>query len=647
MQNHTQTSGFVARWFGPVRASLARRISLWVILCVVGVLVASISIGNFLIKKSVKLEESIKANGILHIVGQHLDTELISVEVAVRNHIVDIKENLDNPEALYRITQRVLEDNPGIVGSAIAFSPNFFPEKGQWFAPYAYREDKTIKTKQLGSADYNYHEMEWYQTADSLKRDYWSEPYFDKGGGEGLMTTYSCPLFDDNGHLIAVLTADILLEHLSEFLGINYYKNAYACLLGRTGSFISHPSQEKLTGKTIYSIAKETGQSELKELANKLNERKSGALELNTETYGKSYVFYVPFEHTGWTLAIVCQSSELFANVYKMEFLFIVPFFFIMLLLAYLVNRGVHRLVEPLTQFAQAVDEVAEGNLQAQLPEIKSKDEMQRLHHSFSLMQTSLAKQMEELKAVNAAKGRMEGELKVACDIQQSMLPKPYKPTDDTSHIDIYGHQTSAKEVGGDLYDFFFRGDKLFFCIGDVSGKGVPAALIMSTTLSQFRNVSNYEEDLEKIIAPINKSASEGNESCMFITFFVGVLDLNTGLVRYLNAGHNKPFIVSDTVTELPAKPNFPLGIDEGACYAVREFTLEEGDTLLLYTDGLTEAMNADEEMFGIERVESQLKREYDCKSQIQDLLKAVHQYVGDAPQSDDLTLLAIKRNKK
>ena len=272
---------------------------------------------------------------------------------------------------------------------------------------------------------------------------------------------------------------------------------------------------------------------------------------------------------------------------------------------------------------------------------------MRQLHHSFSLMQASLAKQMEELKEVNEAKGRMEGELKVACDIQQSMLPKPYKPSDETSHIDIYGHQTSAKEVGGDLYDFFFRGNKLFFCIGDVSGKGVPAALIMSTTLSQFRNVSNYEEDLEKIIAPINKSASEGNESCMFITFFVGVLDLNTGLVRYLNAGHNKPFIVSDTVTELPAKPNFPLGIDEGACYAVREFTLEEGDTLLLYTDGLTEAMNADEEMFGIERVESQLKREYDCKSQIQDLLKAVHQYVGDAPQSDDLTLLAIKRNKK
>ena len=133
----------------------------------------------------------------------------------------------------------------------------------------------------------------------------------------------------------------------------------------------------------------------------------------------------------------------------------------------------------------------------------------------------------------------------------------------------------------------------------------------------------------------------------MFITFFVGVLDLNTGLVRYLNAGHNKPFIVSDTVTELPAKPNFPLGIDEGACYAVREFTLEEGDTLLLYTDGLTEAMNADEEMFGIERVESQLKREYDCKSQIQDLLKAVHEFVGNAAQSDDLTLLAIKRNKK
>lgn len=636
------TCAFVTAWIGGGRKSLASRISLWVVLSVVLILSITALIGNYYVVKSIKLEESVKANGILYIVGQRIDASLVTVEIAVRNHIGDIVENIDNPEALYHITQRMLEDNPGIVGSAIAFRPYFFPDKGQWFAPYSYREGLTIHTKQLGGPDYDYHTMDWYQTTDTMRNGYWSEPYFDEGGGEMAMTTYSYPLLDTGGNTIAVVTADILLDDFSKLLEVKYYENAYACLLSRNGTFISHPMKELVLRESIFSVTDSTKYPELKDLAQDFAEGRSGMRKWTSPRYGESYIFFVPLQHTGWSMAIVCKASELFKGVRKAG-LFLTALFLIMLvLLTYLLRRGVHRLIAPLTTFTQAVDQVAQGNLQAELPVIHSQDEMQQLHHSFSIMQQSLAQQMEELKQVNEAKGRIEGELKVAREIQLSMLPKAYQPSDH-SNLDIYGQLCAAKEVGGDFYDFFIRDEKLFFCIGDVSGKGVPAALVMTTTLSQFRNVATYEDDLQKIIKSINKTACADNETVMFVTFFMGVLDLRTEQLRYVNAGHNKPFFICDGITELPAKPNLPLGVDENAPYIVRECTMQAGTMLFLYTDGLTEARNTQRKQFGIERVISQLKNGVDSKNQIDKMTQAVQKFVGDAAQSDDLTMLGIK----
>lgn len=630
-----------------IRESLASRISLWVVLCVVVILSITAYLGNSYVVKSIKLEESVKANGILYIAGQRIDAALVSVEVAVRNHMDDIREKLNEPDALYHITRSMLEDNPDIVGSAIAFRPNHFPEKGIWFSPYSYREAGAISSKQLGSADYDYHTMDWYQTTDSLKHDYWSEPYFDSGGGEMLMTTYSCPVMDEAGNLIAVVTADILLEDLSKLLGLKYYEQAYACMIGRTGTFISHPNKELVLQETIFSAAEKSGHPELKEIGQEMIDGKSGMRKWQSPSIGDSYIFFVPLQHTGWSMAIVCNAGELFKDVRKTSLFLAVLFLLMLVLLTYLLRRGVHRLIAPLTTFTQAVDEVAHGNLHTTLPVIHSQDEMQRLHHSFSTMQQSLVRQMEELKQVNEAKGRIEGELKVAKDIQLSMLPKAYTPATDNNRLDIYGQLISAKEVGGDLYDYFIRDKKLFFCIGDVSGKGVPAALVMAMTLSQFRIVASYENDLEIIIKSINKARCDGNDTFMFVTFFMGVLDLSSGLLRYCNAGHNKPFVVSNGITtfceELPAKPNLPLGVSDDADYTVRDYTMPPDAMLFLYTDGLTEAMNGQGEQFGRGRLIEKLKAEKSCQCQIEMMTQAVHQFVDYAPQSDDLTMLAIR----
>lgn len=337
-----------------------------------------------------------------------------------------------------------------------------------------------------------------------------------------------------------------------------------------------------------------------------------------------------------------------------------------LVLITIILRRTIHRLIAPLTTFTQAADEVAQGNLQATLPEIHSEDEMQRLYHSFSTMQQSLARQMEELKVVNAERGRIEGELKVAQDIQLSMLPKmPPKffakrsgeadrggDRCQNEGFDVFGSLTPAREVGGDLYDFLVRDGKLFFCIGDVSGKGVPAALVMATTLCQFRIAASHVDDVAKITAYINRNTCEGNETCIFVTFFMGMLDLKTGLLRCCNAGHNKPIVIGNEPSKmdnsqfLDAKPNLPLGVSEDATYEVREYTLESGAMLFLYTDGLTEAMTREHKQFGSERLMAQLQGGVGCQEQIEQITQAVHAFVGDAPQSDDLTMLAIRRLK-
>lgn len=337
-----------------------------------------------------------------------------------------------------------------------------------------------------------------------------------------------------------------------------------------------------------------------------------------------------------------------------------------LVLITIILRRTIHRLIAPLTTFTQAADEVAQGNLQATLPEIHSEDEMQRLYHSFSTMQQSLARQMEELKIVNAERGRIEGELKVAKDIQLSMLPKMppkffAKRSGEAERggdrglnegFDVFGSLTPAREVGGDLYDFLVRDGKLFFCIGDVSGKGVPAALVMATTLCQFRIAASHVDDVAKITAYINRNTCEGNETCIFVTFFMGMLDLKTGLLRCCNAGHNKPIVIGNgqgTMKNgqfLDAKPNLPLGVSDDATYDEKEYTLAPGAMLFLYTDGLTEAMTREHKQFGSERLMAQLQGGVGCQEQIEQITQAVHAFVGDAPQSDDLTMLAIRRLK-
>ena len=258
----------------------------------------------------------------------------------------------------------------------------------------------------------------------------------------------------------------------------------------------------------------------------------------------------------------------------------------------------------------------------------------------------------DQLEETTTIKERMESELRIASDIQMGMLPEKFPTRADHDDVQLFASLTPAKEVGGDLFDFYFRDEKLFFCIGDVSGKGVPASLFMAVTRSAFRTVSAHESMPDRIVSTINNTIADMNKQNMFVTLFVGVLDLPTGRLHYCNAGHDAPLLVGAGVGELPCDSNIPVGFMPSWEYSLQEAHIFAGTTIFLFTDGLTEAMDADNAQFQMERINNEATQALANQQQephqlIERMTHAVHQFVGDAEQSDDLTMMAIQYIKK
>jgi sigma-B regulation protein RsbU (phosphoserine phosphatase) len=282
------------------------------------------------------------------------------------------------------------------------------------------------------------------------------------------------------------------------------------------------------------------------------------------------------------------------------------------------------------------------GNLDVPLPEVKSRDEVLQLRDSFAYMQRSLTDYINELKTTTAANNRMEGELSVARDIQMGMLQSDFPPT-------LHAKLVPAKEVGGDLYDFMTLDDgTLYFAIGDVSGKGAPAALMMSITRAALRFVAGLGLDMAQAMSRVNDSIAEANSGDMFVTLFIGRLNPATGVMEYCNGGHN-PIIVMGPdrhVRFLKAKPNLALGVMEGFRYEAERMQLEHGTRLLLYTDGVTEAERADKEQYGEGRLlawAGNHSGETTEEAFVEGLYESVKEYTGDNPQNDDITIMSIK----
>lgn len=318
-----------------------------------------------------------------------------------------------------------------------------------------------------------------------------------------------------------------------------------------------------------------------------------------------------------------------------------------LLLMLALSYNGIRMVVAPVEDFSEVAKKIADGEFNSKLPNIQSQDELKALHDSFEYLQHSLVQYIDELKLTTANKERIESELRIARDIQMGMIPKSFPAFPEREDISLEAKLIPAKEVGGDLYDFFIDKDKLYFIIGDVSGKGIPASLVMAVTCRLFRSVASHLDKPEDIITSLNNSLSDGNESNMFCTAFLGIMDLKTGKLNYCNAGHNAPYIIEKdgNVYALDVMPNLALGLFSGFPYMGQEMYLDRDKMLYLFTDGVNEAENYAQEQLGDERLVSMLREKISSTpGEIIDYtLKEVQRHADGANQSDDITVMCIK----
>jgi len=630
-----------------VEGSFSFRMSLYILIVATSVFVLAFWAYFQQAKNSVREEAVEQAQVKLDNAILQIDNVLSSVEVAVQNLSWLIADKLDNPDYMYELTQHVLESNPYVVGSAIAFEPSYFPKRGVLFSPYSYRTMQgNIQSKQLGTEDYEYHYMDWYQIPKLLCRPYWSEPYYDDGGAEMIMTTYSFPLYDSDGVMYAMFTVDISLEWFAEKVNeIKLYPNSFNYMIGRSGTFLVSDRKEAILNESFFARPLLEGDKEMLKTGHRMVNGETGMamFERDSQEY---YLFFAPVKSTGWSVCIACPYSDIFASIDSLRNIMIALSLIGLLLLAWVCYFTISKLTAPLTRFAESATEIAQGNFMATLPEIHSKDEMKTLHQSFSHMQKSLVDYIDELKRTTASKERIESELRIARDIQMGMVPKIFPPFPERDDVDLYAKLIPAKEVGGDLYDFFIEGIKCYFIVGDVSGKGVPASLVMAVTCRLFRTVSAHFQTPAEIVTALNDALAESNESNMFCTFFIGILDLESGHLQYCNAGHNAPVILSPSgeVKFMEVEANLPLGLFGGFPYQGQECTIEKGTSIFLYTDGVTEAENVEKALYSDKRLLQLLDelRKEEPHSMVNDVLKDIECHVSGAEQSDDITIMCL-----
>jgi len=534
---------------------------------------------------------------------------------------------------------------PQIIAVVVAFEPGMGPEtkSGEFMRLARFVHDSTVL---ITGADYE--KETWYKSTKEGMTSRWQEPFIGVFVQEPI-AVYTIPIMRKNRQgeevLAGVLAVDMSIDFLKNTVAsIPVSDSGYAMILSAKNAIVAHPKNIDLGASDTLIVQKVKTEKGV-DFDRLTQKSEHGLFRGFVGNSDLSAIYYTTIKSNNWTFLVVWPMQKFLkdqASFVTLIGILILGGYILILVFVLVISFRVSR---PLRQLAKSVDKFGEGNFDATLPDIKGHDEIAQLSEAFSHMQASIKENITTQKNL----GRIERELDFARNIQLAMLPANEKDEDcnDDRH-ELAPFMLPAKEVGGDFYDFFkIDNDHLCVVVGDVSGKGVPASLFMMVSRIILRTMLKNQKNVVRTFNSTNYALAKRNKLNMFVTVWMGVIDLRSGHVEFASAGHNPPAVRHEdgTVEFIPSKSDLVMAAMDNIIYKQQTFDLKPGDTLFLYTDGVTEATNGNNELFGDARLLAALAKGKDqttadiCKF----VKKEIDSFVQGAPQFDDITMMGVK----
>ena len=507
---------------------------------------------------------------------------------------------------------------------------------------------ETINYKESGFAK----DREWLKEALSTGKIHWTEPFFsiNPDNTQVLSSTVAIPFkFKNSTSWDGVIGTSGNMSAMRDWLtNYEFESNGRYLLTSAKGLYLIHPDKNIEFKKTISELAQEINSKQLKYVANQIKDGKMGFITMpKSSVYKGDVVFvYAPIPKTNWSSFLVYSSDSFYKPVKRFQLIMLSITVIGVLLLITLINWICKFTTNPIVELAHIADRYGNGDFSPQLPEVKSNDEVGVLTHAFYNMKDNLLNLLKLQKENAMTEQKRASELEIATQIQASVLPVNFPQTE---LFNIYASMSPAKEVGGDFYDFFYIDESHFaFLIADVSGKGVPAALFMMSAKSLLKSnlLSGYP--LNIAVNKTNDELCKTNKAGMFLTAFIAILNIETGVVEYVNAGHNPPLVKTEDKYEyLKTDNNLVISAMENFEYQSLSFNLKPNNSILMYTDGVVEAQNIKNELYGEERLINIINKEFlDPKETIIEIKKDVDLFSENTSQFDDITMVCLQYKK-
>jgi phosphoserine phosphatase RsbU/P len=632
-----------------VKHSFAGRLSLWIVSLGIIIFITVIATNYYLSRTLLDDYVEKLATATTSSTVDEIESVFNQVETNAKSlaSIVAIADTTE--DEIHRAIKSLLPVNERTFGMAVALEPHSLIETIGDFSPYYYKKGDELVYEDLATEEYDYRNQPWYSEARRLSAPLWSDPYFDEGGGNVQMITYSKPIYQqDTKEFAGIATADIKLTWLDKIAdGIKVGKSGYGYIISRNDIVIAHPDRSL----NMKNLAEIVGNNLSAEDWHKYLESKATSASFSLKVPcpyqgGDCRVAVESLANTGWKVIVVLPEQDHVSDINDLtKNISYVAIAGIVILLIVIMSITRH-LTKPLANLALATKDIGSGNLDAELPHAVRQDEIGALTEDFSSMRSALKTYIQEIQSATAKQQKLESEIQIAQDIQMSMIPGAGNASIKSDMFQLYAFLRPARSVGGDLYYFQQSESSLNFILGDVSDKGVPAALFMAKTVTLYTRALRDKLTPGQTFTMMNDILVENNDACMFVTALCGAIDLKTGAVVMSNAGHMNPIVKgSKNTREHEIKGATALGLMAAVEYPDVEFQLDHHTSMLMYTDGISEAHSSDNVQYSDEKLLDLIASMDTGNAEVAGnmIIDSVDKFADGSEQFDDITILIIR----